>query len=78
MPSRPGHLPHNLERTALQKMSAERGLPSSALHPAGKNTIAGMLANGWIVKQAVGGGVKYLITPAGEAALKAKIPTSKH
>jgi hypothetical protein len=79
MPSRPSHLPHNLERTALQKMSAEKGLPSSKLHPAGKSTIAGMLAKGWIVKQTgAGDGVKYLITPAGEAALKAKIPLSKH
>jgi hypothetical protein len=79
MPSRPSHLPHNLERTALQKMSAEKGLPSSKLHPAGKSTIAGMLAKGWIVKQmAAGDGVKYLITPAGETALKAKIPLSKH
>jgi len=78
MPARPGHLPHNLERTALQKMNAEQGLPSSELHPAGKNTIASMLAKGWIVKQiAAGSGVKYLITPAGEAALKAKIPLSK-
>jgi hypothetical protein len=52
---------------------------SSQLHPAGKKTIAGMMAKGWIVKQmATGDGVKYLITPAGEAALKAKIPLSKH
>ena len=79
MPPRPTHLPHNLERSTLQKMSPEKGLPSSKLHPAGKNTIAGMLAKGWIVKQmAAGDGVKYLITPAGEAALKAKIPLSKH
>jgi hypothetical protein len=79
MPSRPSHLPHNLERSALQKMSADQGLPSSKLHPAGKNTIAGMVAKGWITKQIVaGGGAKYLITPAGEAALKAKIPLSNH
>jgi hypothetical protein len=38
-----------------------------------------MLANGWIVKQAAAGdGVEYLITPAGDAALKTKIPLSKH
>jgi hypothetical protein len=49
------------------------------MHPAGKSTIAGMLAKGWIKKQMVAGaGVKYFITPAGEAALKAKIPLSKH
>jgi hypothetical protein len=60
-------------------MSAEKGLPSSKLHPAGKSTIARMLAKGWIVRQmAAGDGVKHLITPAGKAALKTKIPLSKH
>jgi hypothetical protein len=77
MPSRPSHLPHNLERTASQKMSAEKGLPSSKLHPVGKSTIAGMLAKGWIV-MAAGDGVKHRTTPAGKSALKVKIPLSKH
>ena len=75
MPSRPRHLPHNLERSALQKMSATQGLPLAKLHPAGKQTIAGMIAKGWIEKQIdAGPGARYRITPAGEAALKAKIP----
>jgi hypothetical protein len=75
MPSRPSHLPHNLERSALQKMSASQGLTLSELHPAGRSTIAGMLAKGWIMKQKVAiRGASYLITPAGLAALKAKIP----
>ena len=75
MPARPSHIPHNLERTTLQKMSATRGLPSSQLHPAGKETIAGMIAKGWIEMCSDGrGGTGYSITPAGEAALKAKIP----
>jgi len=60
-------------------MSTTQGLPSTQMHPAGKSTIAGMLAKGWIKTQMVpGGGASYLITPAGEAALKAKIPLSKH
>jgi hypothetical protein len=47
------------------------------MHPAGKSTVAGMLAKGWIKTQMVTGGVaSYLITPIGEAALKAKIPLS--
>jgi hypothetical protein len=64
MPSRPSHLPHNLERNRLAEDERKKG---SA-----------------IVQAAYGGqkydcrGVKYLITPAGEAALKAKIPLSKH
>jgi hypothetical protein len=78
MPARSRHLPHNLERSALQKMSATKGLPSTKMYPAGKATIAGMLAKGWIRTQIVsGGGVNYLITPAGEAALRAKIPLLK-
>jgi hypothetical protein len=79
MPPRPSHLPHNLERSTLQRMSATQGLPSKQMHPAGRGTIAAMLAKGWIKKQMVtGAGVHYLITPAGEAALKAKIPVAKH
>jgi hypothetical protein len=75
MPARASHIPHNLERSTLQKMSATGGLPSAQLHPAGKQTIAGMLAKGWIERGADGrGGTGYYITPAGEAALKAKIP----
>jgi hypothetical protein len=75
MPPPPTHLPHNLARSTLQRMSATQGLPSTQMHPAGKNTIAGMLAKGWIKKQVLAsGGSSYLITPAGEAALKAKVP----
>ena len=49
------------------------------MHPSDKRTIAGMLAKGWIKKQMVAdGGARYFITPAGEAALKAKIPLSRH
>ena len=44
MPPRLSHLPHNLERTALQKLSATRGLLLAQLHPAGKQTVAGMEA----------------------------------
>ena len=75
MPPRPSHLPHNLERTALQKMSATQGLPLAQLHPAGKQTIARMVAKGWIEREIdASAGAKYRITRAGEAALKAKIP----
>jgi hypothetical protein len=75
MPARPSHIPHNLERTTLQKMSTIQGLSSEQLHPAGKQTIAGMLAKGWIEMRSDGrGGTGYSITPAGEAALKTKIP----
>jgi hypothetical protein len=55
MPPRPGHLPHNRERSALQKMSADQGLSLSELYPAAKSTITAMLAKGWIKKQTAGG-----------------------
>ena len=72
MPARPRHIPHAIERTALQKMSLTRGLPAEHLYPAGKQIIAGMLAKGWIEKQPDGG--LYCITPAGDEALRALIP----
>ena len=75
MPIRPSHLPHHNERTALQKLRVNPGLPSDPLHPAGKKTIAGMLAKGWIEsKLDARAGARYYITAAGEAALRAKIP----
>jgi hypothetical protein len=75
MPARASHIPHHLGRTTLQKMNATHGLSSAQLHPAGQHTIARLIAKGWIEKQMDAGGVRYRITPAGAAALKAKIPT---
>src|SRR4051812_33901972 len=72
MPSRPSHIPHATERSALQKMSPKRGLRPEQLHPAGPKIIAGMLRKGWIEKQQ--DGRTYCITPAGETALRAVIP----
>lgn len=75
MPARSRLIPHNLERSALQKMSADIGLPLRKLHPAGQKTIPAMLAKGWIEEQTDADGMSgYVFTPAGEAALKAKIP----
>jgi hypothetical protein len=48
MPARPSHIPHSNERTALQRMSPAKGLSVEQLYPAGKQTIATMLAKGWI------------------------------
>ena len=44
MPARPSHIPHARERSTLQKMSAIEGLPIEKMHPAGKHTVAGMMA----------------------------------
>ena len=70
---RPDHIPHADERSALQRMSAGQRLPLHKLHPAGKKTVARMLATGWIESEAGVYGVRYLITPVGRAALMAKI-----
>ena len=78
MPTRPNHIPHNVERSALQKMSATEGLPEERLHPARGRTIAGMVAKGWIEPQLDPRvGVRYRITLAGQAALKAPIPIKR-
>ena len=75
MPTRPNHIPHNIERSALQKMSSTEGLSEERLHPAGARTIAGMIAKGWITRQS--DDRTYCITPAGDAALKAVIPVKR-
>jgi hypothetical protein len=75
MPPRPKHIPHNIERTTLQKMSRTRGLTFESLQPAGKQTVAGMVAKGWIQKNPDDG--TYCITPAGDATLKAIIPVKR-
>lgn len=75
MPARPSHIPHATERTALQRMSLTRGVRPEQMHPAGKQIISGMLAKGWIEKQP--DGRTYCITPAGDEALRAIIPTKR-
>jgi hypothetical protein len=77
MPTRPSHIPHNLERTALQKMNATAWLLAKQLYPASQVTLDGMMAKGWIDKKMGANGARYRITPAGEAALKAKIPDGR-
>lgn len=74
MPARPPHLPHAIERSALQKLVGSQGLSKDRLHPAGKHTIAKMLAKGWIERSAELRGPRYRITPAGEIAFRAPIP----
>ena len=66
MAQRAPHLPHNIERTALQNLRDFQWLPAVALHPAQKQTIAKMLAKGWIEMHS-GPQPLYRITAAGEA-----------
>jgi hypothetical protein len=75
MPPRPSHIPHNAERTVLQKLRGTTSLPFAKLQPAGPKTIAGMVAKGWLDTHLDARAVaRFSITVAGEAALKAKIP----
>ena len=54
------------------------GLSLENLHPAGRQTVAGMLAKGWIAREVdARSGARYCITPAGEAALKAQLPPDR-
>jgi len=77
MPPRPGHIPHAMERSALQKLLSGQALSLLQLHPAGKDTVARMLGKGWLASEAYAHGKRYKITAAGEAAFRAKIPGSK-
>lgn len=70
MAPRDPQIPFNLERIALQKLLSGRELSLSSLHPTGKSTLDGMLKKGWIVRSAS----KFVISPAGVSAFKAKIP----
>jgi hypothetical protein len=75
MPARQSHIPHSNERTALQRMSPTKGLSVEQLYPAGKQTIATMLAKGWIERRSDDSRrTVYCITGSGLAALKAPIP----
>jgi hypothetical protein len=78
MPARPSHIPHSVERTTLQRMSATTGLPVEKLHPSGKQTVASMLTKGWIERRSDDQGrAVYCITAAGQEALKAPIPVKR-
>jgi DNA-binding PadR family transcriptional regulator len=56
-------------------MSLTEGLPIEKLHPSGRQTVASMLAKGWIVRRSDDNGrAVYCITAAGLEALKVLIP----
>jgi hypothetical protein len=78
MPARPSHIPHAIERTTLQRMSATKGLPFEKLYPSGKQTVASMMAKGWIERRSDDQGrAVYCITAAGQEALQAPIPGNR-
>jgi hypothetical protein len=59
-------------------MSATKGLPIEKLHPSGKQTVASMLAKGWIERRSDDQGhAVYCITAAGQEALQAPIPGNR-
>jgi hypothetical protein len=74
MPARPSHLPTTAERSTLQKLYGGRALSLYKLHPAGKKTIGKLMIKGWVALDKSELPVTVRITPAGEEALKAKIP----
>jgi hypothetical protein len=75
MTPRAHHIPQARERGALQKLLSGKPLSLVQLYPAGQNTIAGMVAKGWIVSETPAQGRRYRITTAGAEAFRTKIPT---
>ena len=74
MPARSRHIPNSVERTTLQRMSVTKGLPFEKLYPSGKQTVASVMAKGWIERRSDDRGrAVYCITGAGQEALKAAI-----
>jgi hypothetical protein len=72
MATRSSDIPNHSERTILQAILQKTQIPP------GERTIATLLAKGWIEERPqVNGTQKYSVTPAGEAALKIKIPFSR-
>jgi hypothetical protein len=76
LPPRPAHIPHNIERTSLQRIARGGWFPATSLLPAQRRTISKMLAKGWIERRS--DGALYQITAAGLAALKMQIPVSQN
>jgi hypothetical protein len=76
MPARDTRFPTHRERSALYLLLKKGGLPAAQLSPASASTISSMLGKGWLQRsEDPTFGPIYFITPAGEAALKAVIPS---
>ena len=74
MPPRDAHLPNHRERTALILLRTHGELPVLKLHPTGLSTIKIMVQKAWVERV---GSNTYRITPAGKAALTAKLPAHR-
>jgi len=73
MPPRAPHIPHSIERSALQKLIALGPLARLSLHPAGEQTLNKMVQKGWITLD----GKNYKISEAGKVAFRTKIPEER-
>jgi hypothetical protein len=72
MPPRASHFPSHIERIALHKLQKRGELSATELYPTGRPTILKLIAKCWIEPGNASGA--YRITPAGEVALRAKLP----
>jgi hypothetical protein len=72
MPPRASHLPNVFERTVLQKLTTGEKPAADLIRGV---TAKKLLAKGWI--EHGNSPQVYRITPAGEAALRAKLPVDK-
>lgn len=76
MPARASHLPSHIERRALQELRSRGELSARNLLPTGQHTIQKMVAKGWLESGVAPS--TYRITAAGEAALRARLPTQRN
>ena len=63
MPPRPKDIPHNIERTALEKMTEGCWLATADLYPSSTVTIEGMFNKGWIDIQMAENGRQDIALP---------------
>ena len=74
MALRDPEIPNHRERSALQSMTLGNWVAEKELFPAGKATVASLVAKGWIEPGAnTSGPRQFRITQTGKMALSAKI-----
>jgi hypothetical protein len=72
MPTRPSEFPTTIERSILQKIRTGKEVRFD--EPGSKPALVRVLKKGWAEEVQGSASVAYRITPAGEDAMKARIP----
>ncbi len=77
MSVRPPHIPHAIERSALQELQEKPGLTLLNFRTAAKRTIEKIVQKGWVEQCFAARATRYYTTENGLAALRAPIPTRR-